>query len=183
MRIGLAGQHDWKASLEEALRFAVLTLIPAHAAPWVARHRTLMPMSGILLKQYGFRTFRRGRPACSKAGDHVFRRGKGMAFAGWRAAAARNRSGCRNEGCKAGRGASLQLLQTKSSTAAGSSAFPATTPCSARAFAAFVLEQWKPRRSGLCKERSGRRSTIIRGGSSETMICLKNGSAASAPCR
>ena len=31
MRIGLAGQHDSESYLEEALRFAVLTLIPAHA--------------------------------------------------------------------------------------------------------------------------------------------------------
>ena len=78
MRIGLAGQHDSESYLEEALRFAVLTLIPAHALRGL---RVIVPHAHervFLLKQLRFRTFRRGRPCLVPKGEpDVFRRGKG----------------------------------------------------------------------------------------------------------
>ena len=47
MRIGLAGQHDSESYLEEALRFAVLTLIPPMRSVGCASSSP-MPMSAYL---------------------------------------------------------------------------------------------------------------------------------------
>lgn len=78
MWIGLAGQHDSESYLEEALRFAVLTLIPAHALRGL---RVIVPHAHervSLLKQYGFEPSEEGRPCLvPKGGPDVFRRGKG----------------------------------------------------------------------------------------------------------
>lgn len=80
MRIGLAGQHDSESYLEEALRFAVLTLIPAHALRGL---RVIVPHAHervSLLKQYGFEPSEEGGPALFQRADRTyFDAGKGMA--------------------------------------------------------------------------------------------------------
>ena len=83
MRIGLAGQHDSESYLEEALRFAVLTLIPAHALRGL---RVIVPHAHervFLLKQYGFEPSEEGGPALFQRADRTyFDAGKGMALCG-----------------------------------------------------------------------------------------------------
>ncbi|MFR0874422.1 MAG: hypothetical protein ACLSHC_07290 [Bilophila wadsworthia] len=72
MRIGLAGQHDSESYLEEALRFAVLTLIPAHALRGL---RVIVPHAHervSLLKQYGFEPSGEGGPALFQRGDRTY---------------------------------------------------------------------------------------------------------------
>ena len=82
----------------------------------------------------------------------------------------------------------LQLLQTKKLNGCWECpAFPCDNPMfnkqRVRAFAAFVLEHGEAALSGLCKRTKRTAcSTIIRGGSSETMICPKTGSAIRASC-
>ncbi|MFR3457424.1 MAG: DUF3795 domain-containing protein [Bilophila wadsworthia] len=135
MRIGLAGQHDSESYLEEALRFAVLTLIPAHALRGL---RVIVPHAHervSLLKQYGFEPSEEGGPALFQRADRTyFDAGKGMALC-WMACCVCSENptcaGCRNGDARAGRCQPFSCCKQKSSTAAGSARHsPATTPCS-----------------------------------------------------
>ena len=150
MRIGLAGQHDSESYLEEALRFAVLTLIPAHALRGL---RVIVPHAHervSLLKQYGFEPSEEGGPALFQRADRTyFDAGKGMALCGLACCVCSENptcAGCRNEGCK-DRSCCQPFNCCKQKKLNGCwecPAFPCDNPMfnkqRVRAFAAFVLE-------------------------------------------
>lgn len=150
MRIGLAGQHDSESYLEEALRFAVLTLIPAHALRGL---RVIVPHAHervSLLKQYGFEPSEEGGPALFQRADRTyFDAGKGMALCGLACCVCSENptcAGCRNEGCK-DRSCCQPFNCCKQKKLNGCwecPAFPCDNPMfnkqRGRAFAAFVLE-------------------------------------------
>ena len=150
MRIGLAGQHDSESYLEEALRFAVLTLIPAHALRGL---RVIVPHAHervSLLKQYGFEPSEEGGPALFQRADRTyFDAGKGMALCGLACCVCSENptcAGCRNEGCK-DRSWCQPFNCCKQKKLNGCwecPAFPCDNPMfnkqRVRAFAAFVLE-------------------------------------------
>lgn len=150
MRIGLAGQHDSESYLEEALRFAVLTLIPAHALRGL---RVIVPHAHervFLLKQYGFEPSEEGGPALFQRADRTyFDAGKGMALCGLACCVCSENptcAGCRNEGCK-DRSWCQPFNCCKQKKLNGCwecPAFPCDNPMfnkqRVRAFAAFVLE-------------------------------------------
>ena len=150
MRIGLAGQHDSESYLEEALRFAVLTLIPAHALRGL---RVIVPHAHervSLLKQYGFEPSEEGGPALFQRADRTyFDAGKGMALCGLACCVCSENptcAGCRNEGCK-DRSCCQPFNCCKQKKFNGCwecPAFPCDNPMfnkqRVRAFAAFVLE-------------------------------------------
>ena len=150
MRIGLAGQHDSESYLEEALRFAVLTLIPAHALRGL---RVIVPHAHervSLLKQYGFEPSEEGGPALFQRADRTyFDAGKGMALCGLACCVCSENptcAGCRNAGCK-DRSCCQPFNCCKQKKLNGCwecPAFPCDNPMfnkqRVRAFAAFVLE-------------------------------------------
>ena len=150
MWIGLAGQHDSESYLEEALRFAVLTLIPAHALRGL---RVIVPHAHervSLLKQYGFEPSEEGGPALFQRADRTyFDAGKGMALCGLACCVCSENptcAGCRNEGCK-DRSWCQPFNCCKQKKLNGCwecPAFPCDNPMfnkqRVRAFAAFVLE-------------------------------------------
>lgn len=86
-------------------------------------------------------------------------------------------AGCRNEDARTRSWCQPSTAANKSSTAAGVSGIPATTPCSTSSACGrspLVLEHGEAALIRALQERSGRRcSTIIRGGSSGHMICPK----------
>lgn len=150
MRIRLAGQHDSESYLEEALRFAVLTLIPAHALRGL---RVIVPHAHervSLLKQYGFEHSEGAGPALFQRADRTyFDAGKGMARCGLACCVCSENptcAGCRNGGCK-DRSWCQPFNCCKQKKLNGCwecPAFPCDNPMlnkpRVRTFAAFVLE-------------------------------------------